>query len=268
MEIIFSVGIYINSFLGLSVAEGMPQKKNTKEKRAGGREEYIISNFSLIWADTLGLSGRAKALFRLECSPEVANYITRPIDSIEAALAIGEALEGGKCSVILDAFACVGGNAIGFVSYFKNSAVFAVQRVASQEENDRFARLNHNLSMVTRLVERTKPCTAVPMDVRSFIQDINPETIPEVSVLNLDPPWALGPNLDQISPLWMIRRFLIDNVFTPCRAKQINPRIICLKVPERIADVESWPALPVEYTLHTYVFVRSKYHLYILTSAA
>jgi len=141
--------------------------------------------------------------------------------------------------------------------------IYAVQRTANKKKYDRFERLRQNITTVLSLRRHMPQVTPVNTDIKSFILD-HMEEESDISILNLDPPWALGNNPNVISSNGVIKQFLMENVFEPCQMKQINPKIICLKVPNSIQGVENWPNLTTGYILHSHIHVRNKFFIYIL----
>jgi len=87
-----------------------------------------------------------------------------------------------------------------------------------------------------------------------------------ISVLYLDPPWAVGSDPSSISPLSEIRRFLKHNVFDHLR-REAYPQIICFKLPRKAEDIEEWPELAAPYVSVDHDFMRNSYHIHILRIA-
>jgi len=82
------------------------------------KEEYLALEFSNTWADAFKLKGNERYRFRLECDMEETRYITRPRDAMMIDKAIEAALDGDEIIIVVDAFACVGGDTIAMMHAF------------------------------------------------------------------------------------------------------------------------------------------------------
>jgi len=95
------------------------------------------------------------------------------------------------------------------------------------------------------------------VDIGNFLMQC---PLSEISVLYLDPPWAVGPDPSVVSPNDEIREFLWQNVF-----RFRTPAVICLKLPRRVEDVAEWPGEGFECVAE--MNLRRKYFVYILKRA-
>jgi len=121
--------------------------------------------------------------------------VTRPKDAMFIQEEITSSLP--HVNVFVDAFASIGGDSMGAIYAHRDAAVYAVQRVRTDEEGARFDRLVHNLRAFTGAVkERSGAVQCVPSDIGTFLRE---QQALDISVLYLDPPWALGAP-DVISP--------------------------------------------------------------------
>jgi hypothetical protein len=90
--------------------------------------------------------------------------------------------------VIVDGFSCVGGDTIVFMADFPSADVFAVQRVATEKEKERFNRLTYNVSEFNTKFRQDK-CLAIT--IPTTIQHFLPHIQTDVDLLYLDPPWEI-----------------------------------------------------------------------------
>ena len=222
------------------------EQLGARHGRATTKAQYILEEFNSVWTNKLGKQ------MHLACSEEEAMYLTRPNDALRIQMEIAKHTD--NLEVIVDAFACVGGDALAAMYIHRNARVLAVQRAGSAEERRRFLRLRRNLIQFSKALPDDK-VSWYPSDICHFLEGFNES----ISLLFLDPPWALGGDPTKISPAEVIRAFLKLNVFD---ALQTKPYLICFKLPHQVDDIAEWPGLP--YSTVSHLHVRGKYHVYIL----
>ena len=215
------------------------------------KAEHIRSRFSSTWSEILHQK------IQLECSDEETRYLTPPLDAIMIQREIAKFEPAPRHFV--DAFACIGGDSLAAMLVHPAADVWAIQRAKSVAEKERFGRLETNLRRFRRTVDRTGRVCWYASDIGNFLMHFKDD----ISVLFLDPPWAVGPDPDVISPAEEIRAFLGNNVF---RHLQTRPRYICLKLPHSVEDsIEQWPrSSAAGYRLVRSIHVRRRYFVYIL----
>ena len=219
-----------------------------------GKAEYIRGRFSLEWANIL------ECPVTLECSDEETKYLTRPYDAMKIQRMISGHVE--RADVVVDAFACIGRDSLAAMCVHRAADLYAVQRVKGATERERFDRLGVNIRRVRNILRRPGRVYWIDSDVGNFLMNFDKN----ISVLHLDPPWALGSDPSSISPLSEIRRFLKHNVFDHLR-KGYYPRVICFKLPCRADDIEDWPGLAVRYVSAEHRPMKS-YYVHILRVVA
>ena len=165
---------------------------------------------------------------------------TRPGDAIKIQEAIGEALKSDNCTCFIDAFACVGGDTLAAMNQFTGAEIFSVQ---VNTGTGRVERLRHNVNMLQDIIPRTGTVQVEAMDIETFILGLAPRS--DVSVLYLDPPWAMGPDPVTYSNPVVINHHFERKVWTPLRRKAITPLLIVLKLPGNptLPTIEAWPTL-------------------------
>ena len=218
---------------------------------SSGKAQFILREFNSSWTKELGRK------VQLVCSEEETAYITRPADALAIQKEIAKHTD--ELTVVLDAFACVGGDSLAAMHIHRQADVYAVQRVRNAEEEERFGRLGRNLRQFRGALERKGKVEWHRSDIGSFIQQFKID----ISLLYLDPPWAVGEDPREISTAEAIRVFLKHNVFDYLRRKSC-PRLICLKLPYMVHDIEEWPDLSLSYRNVKYLNMRGKYHVHIL----
>ena len=222
------------------------------------KAQYIRGKFNSVWSSELRGGGELKKELRLVCSDDETVYLTHPKDALEIQREIANHTE--KVEVVLDAFACVGGDSLAAMYVHREAHVHAVQRVTTIEEKERFERLATNLKQFRGTVRRSGKVLWYQSDIGSFLMKFDSD----ISLLYLDPPWALGEDPKVISSSESIRVFLKHNVFDFLRTKQ-SPRLICFKLPYKVDDIEEWPCLSMSYRHVKWIPMRQgKYHVHIL----
>jgi hypothetical protein len=127
---------------------------------------------------------------------EEARYITFP-NHVEERSAVLRSLISCRSPVIVDAFACVGGDSIALMGDFPDATLYAVQRVHTEVERQRFARLTSNVNNYNTVVNQTRTnVLAVDSDIEDFMSAVDRP----IDLLYLDPPWEQavhGPELGE-----------------------------------------------------------------------
>jgi hypothetical protein len=119
---------------------------------------------------------------------EESRYITFPSHTNERSDYLKKMIKAAN-PLIVDGFACVGGDSIAFMGDFPTADLFAVQRVATGSEKERFTRLVHNISDFNTKHRMDVPsAVAVPCAVETFI----PNMQQTIDLLYLDPPWEIS----------------------------------------------------------------------------
>ena len=142
------------------------------------------------------LRERCGRFVNFQFDAEEARYITFPNHVEERSRYLRELIPG-RSPVIVDAFACVGGDSVALMRDFPDATLFAIQRVRTEEERLRFARLTGNVNNYNATVNRGRTSALV---VESDIEDFLPVVTKPIDLLYLDPPWeqdAHGPEFDE-----------------------------------------------------------------------
>lgn len=213
------------------------------------RADAIRDKFIREWATRLGVPR-----FRFMCDDEEINYITLPQASHQAFTAMKHALGANRCTLFIDAYACVGGDTLGAMNTFKDAHVYAIQIRSSPEEAARYRRLQANISEFNAVVQgRTQPASALPEDIEHFLTRC--EEPLDTSILYLDPPWAQGHAKTEVSPIDTILGHLEAKVWSPLLLQSQTrglPILQVLKLPAPIADTDKAGILRTHYALvHT-----------------
>jgi hypothetical protein len=233
-----------------------------KRRTEGGQKKkagHISRDFIVKWAQYLQVNPRD---FDFKCSDEEAMYITRPSDATYIHKAIEGALIEDKCTVFIDAFACVGGDTLAAMNQFNDSEIYAIQ---IDTGTGRIDRLENNILMFQRNMQnRTGRVHLIKNGIKTFLTGYDKT----ISVLYLDPPWALGEDHSSYSHPVVLNDFLNTNVWTPLRTKEIYPLLIVLKLPGNPTSpvIEEWPTFPskTRYRQIGYLTPSGKYAVYIL----
>ena len=237
-------------------------------------DAYIISALKRLEADG-GMTGKACKIyttflkewprqlslrdgFPFQCSPEETDYITRPNDARVIYPMIVSATRGSRCSHFIDAFACVGGDTLAAMYYFPILNVHAIQIVSTGHEQERFERLRNNVATFNRIMStRQGSAQAYGTDIKSFL--LAHSHIMNQSILQLDPPWELGPLGSGISSLNDMGLFLEEHVFSALRERSDRPLFIVLKLPQGSIETGEWRYLHLNYRLIRQVEPRGKF---------
>ena len=152
------------------------------------------------------------------------------------------------------------------MNQFKEAVICVVQPEIGAD-NGRTNRLEQNISVFKEIIPgRTGDVSLIKDGIQHFISSLATST--PVTILYLDPPWALGPDPSIYSNPVVIHHFLEINVWQPLRTKQISPLLIVLKLPGKptAPRIEDWPALHPEtrYRQIGFLAPREKYAVYIL----
>jgi hypothetical protein len=228
----------------------------TQIQKANYKQKLFVQH----WGRLLGVSD-----FKFECTPEEWAYVSMPRDAMYIHEVIAQALEGEECKVFIDAFACVGGDTVAAMNQYRGAQIFAVQKNTTSDEKERFDRLTHNVNFLEENIPgRRFPVNLNGVDIKTFITSLTPAQ--EVSVLYLDPPWALGQDPHTYSNPVVLNHFLGSNVWTPLREKGIRPFLIVLKLPGKPTYplIESWPDVGIRYGQVALIAPSKKFAVYIL----
>jgi hypothetical protein len=165
---------------------------------------------------------------RMKCTEEEAKYISQPSETLERNMVLKNLFRARENIVIIDAFACVGGDSVSLMNAFKLCTIHSVQRTETHEEKNRYDRLVTNMENARIIFA---PCSAVTTynnQISSAITQIKTNTAGDnVDLLFLDPPWFdRGEKLDLTTMLF----FLDSNIFTPMKSVDLKPEVICMKL--------------------------------------
>jgi hypothetical protein len=245
-----------------SRANAIGYDRARRENEQQAKAKYIRDDFRRKWARQLKIS---MSEFDFQCNDEEVMYITRPDDALYIHTAIGGALLGETCTTFIDAFAGVGGDTVAAINQFRNSNIFAIQ-LEMHTNTGRIDRLRNNVKVFQSILQRESSVDVIHNDIGIFLSQLV-ENQP-VSVLYLDPPWALGADHSSYSPPAVINHFLTRRVWEPLQRKKIYPLLIVLKLPGNPTSprIEEWPILGenIKYRQIGYLTPREKYAVYIL----
>jgi hypothetical protein len=225
----------------------------TSTGRMTGKAGAIYGDFVRMWSRMLGRD------LIFECNEEETNYITRPNDArLMYPAILGVSDESQSC--FIDAFACVGGDTLAAMYYFKHLHMHAVQ-LNTPEFEGRFNRLTTNIRHFNRVVPgRTAGGYAYGMDINSFLS-----THTEIllsSILYLDPPWTVDSSGTGISPVGEISAFLNVHVWQALEKSGMFPPLIILKLPVEAEDVQDWGFLNRYYSFAGKVSPRGRFYVH------
>ena len=139
----------------------------------------------------LSLNRQIKTLYNVNMNflfdADESRYITFPAHVRERSEYLRTVVRAER-PLIVDGFACVGGDSLVFMGDFMSADVYAVQRAVTDGEKDRYARLAHNISDFNAKCRLDVPkALAVPCAIEDFLPNVQ-ETI---DLLYLDPPWEI-----------------------------------------------------------------------------
>jgi hypothetical protein len=223
------------------------------------KHEFIQNELGALWAAKLGVQS-----LKLECTKEEADYVTRPSDAMFIQEEITKSMAHIK--VFVDGFASIGGDSMAATYAHPSSQIYAVQRIKTREEENRFERLVKNMKAFHRAAHRAAgghqgEVVCVPEDIGTFLRNSKERKV-NISVLYLDPPWSLDePGV--ISPMVDIHKFLTNNVYNHLPRGHLIP-LICLKLPHEVKDLDEWLPKKLRYQLVKTLFIRKKYYVYFL----
>ena len=153
----------------------------------------------------------------VEFTPEEACFITQPEELQERNRVLARRLT--TAGLIVDAFACVGGDAVSFaLDLPPTMTIHAVQVARCDETRARVGRLARNLRPYGARA------TVFGMAISEYLQQA---TTP-ISLLYLDPPWY-DTNDHHAFTAPEVMGFLESEVFAHLRTP--SPLIVCAKVP-------------------------------------
>jgi hypothetical protein len=245
----------IESIILLQADTGVNARAHAYEKGRVIRDDFVRS-----WSSKLHIRGA----FVFQCTPDETAYITRPRDAFPVYATMAAVLQR-PCHTFIDAFACVGGDTLAAMNQFRNAEIYSIQISADKggerTNSERYGRLCENINTFKTIIP-TRHALVQPVgtDIGSFIQTYRPEK--EMSVLFLDPPWALGANPLEQSSIGDMYTFLNENVWVHLIHGGIFPVLIVLKLPMD-TDVGEWPILRNYYNLQTTLTPRHKFCIHI-----
>lgn len=218
----------------------------------------------------------------MEFSTEEAGYMTQPEESVPRDEALKALINTETRGCIIDAYACVGSDAIAFMHTFRNAHIDAVQIGDTADTQERFKRLCKNLQTYSRSIEGNPAhCTPHKCAIRDYIeQRMQPGT--DIEMLYLDPPWS-APDGPQYSPEGLVELLNAD-ALDPLHRLRRYPTVICFKVPADMDEEILKTALsgsnliretytmcqciPVTRELRTGERTAYHFHIYIKTPSA
>ena len=170
----------------------------------------------------------------MEFTDEEARYVTQPQEGVERNQRLATLLPAVNTELIIDAYACIGSDAIAFMNTFPNARVHAVQIQNTEETNQRFRRLITNIR--TYITTHPTPHHAFQphgCSAREYVEQRLPVIMPDpatpIALLYLDPPWY-GADGVAYSPSGLVT--MIDqDMLTPLASQNRKPAVICFKVP-------------------------------------
>ena len=165
---------------------------------------------------------------RMQCTEEEAKYISQPSEILERNKVLKNLFRARENIIIIDAFACVGGDSISLMNALRLCHIHSVQRTESFEERKRYDRLVTNMNNARIIFAPCSAITTYNNQISSVITTIKANTAGnDVDLLFLDPPWFdRGEKLDLTT-----MRFLLDrNVFAPMKSVDLKPDVICMKL--------------------------------------
>jgi len=192
---------------------------------------------------------------RLEFSDQEIAYISNPADCQWR----NDLLRRLNVGHICDAYACVGGDTVQFMSLEPLARIDAIQIVNNQETSERFARLREN-TLRCRHLNRS---TAVhDTSISEFIGNGGCNT---VDFLYCDPPWTT------LDGRWYTCDELIENlrndVAEPLAKAGATPKYVCFKVPPNWEEFQNVLAhFPQYEILKSGVFHFHGYWMHVIKS--
>lgn len=190
--------------------------------------------------------GHLPAPLRFAMTDEEARYVTLPDDAVRIQRRLANLWSG---RLLVDAFACVGGDTLAAALVHRRARIVAVQRADTDEERARFGRLVDNVRAFRPLCHRTQRIECVAQDAGAFLGGAD---YGDDWALYLDPPWerrGADAIMASLGPL----------VFDRLRGR---PRVVCTKLPARCE------ALP-GYALHSVLGLGRYFaHFWIVTGSS
>ena len=177
----------------------------------------------------------------MEYNAQEATYMTQPDEGAPRNDYLHALLTRENTGLIIDAYACVGSDAIAFMKTFPRSRVHAVQIQNTEETGIRFRRLVTNLRnykathTIANDVFQPHGCSAREY-VERRLPGIAPTHDTPIALLYLDPPWY-GPDGVPYSPSGLVH-MINNDMLAPMASQNRKPQVICFKVPaEFTSDV-------------------------------
>ena len=170
----------------------------------------------------------------MEFTDEEARYVTQPEEGVVRNQYLASLLPPVNTGLIIDAYACIGSDAIAFMRTFPDARVHAVQIQNTEETNHRFRRLIANIRRyITKFPTPHHAFQPQGCSAREYVEQRLPVIMPDpatpIVLLYLDPPWY-GADGVAYSPSSLVT--MIDqDMLTPLASQNRKPAVICFKVP-------------------------------------
>ena len=179
---------------------------------------------------------KTKFMVKMQFTDIEATYITQPTETLGRNNALHKIFMRRNDISIIDAFACVGGDSVSFMSAFPLCELHSVQQVTTAEETGRYRRLCDNVANAQRQ-ERYRGVRFHPYDCSTMTFFSMAENVgKKIDLLFLDPPWKIG---ETVMDLTSMTEFLKINVFQPMILSNLMPEIICMKLSFSVRDLRS-----------------------------
>ena len=159
----------------------------------------------------------------MEFTDTEAAYISQPTETLERNNVLCKIFGYRQSIVIIDAFACVGGDSISLMHAFPSCIIHSVQRSETDEEQGRCARLCRNAAEACK----TNPEVTFHSYNCPISTTFSRMPVTAIDLLFLDPPWYLG---DTELNLGSMVELLRTDVFVPMTHASLLPEIICMKL--------------------------------------
>jgi hypothetical protein len=183
---------------------------------------------------------------------EESKYITYP-HQVHERSALLKTLIRAPNPVIVDGFACVGGDSVALMADFPGADLYAVQCVTCAAENSRFCRLIHNVTEFnTKFRQKRADVFTISCAVEDFMQQFNKT----VDLLYLDPPWfthgrCIAPDaiMSQLNAILRIAKFHV--------------KFIVIKVQTGIIDAEYFRGYTLVRSLTVNTSRKNKFYFHV-----
>lgn len=153
--------------------------------------------------------------FRFDMTEEEARYVTYPHDAIKIQRKLAEL---AKVKVLVDLFACVGGDTLAAAFVHRTALIIAIQRAEDDKEKARFGRLVDNVRRFRPLCHRTQRIQCVAHNAEAWVPPAGPYA------LYMDPPWE-NKSAKQVAQHLQVAVL-----------GRLEPQIVCVKLPGKVVD--------------------------------